>query len=215
MRQNFDLPLDFHGHNDYGLAVPNSIAALRSGAGRVHVTVNGIGERAGNTNLATAGGGRPRSLRPEQQRQRALARHAQRSGRRNQRHRSRPQRSGRRPHQRHPGLRRPRRRRQEGQALSEPPRSRPLRTQARIRSRQDRRNGFHRGQLQRAGNRDHARAAAHVARQGERTGRQQSHRHPGRHHSSSQRDLRTEGGWRKAGQLRVCAEKRRTAQRQP
>ena len=53
MRQNFDLPLDFHGHNDYGLAVPNSIAALRSGAGRVHVTVNGIGERAGNTNLAT------------------------------------------------------------------------------------------------------------------------------------------------------------------
>jgi (R)-citramalate synthase len=53
MRQNFDLPLDFHGHNDYGLAVPNTIAALRSGAGRAHVTVNGIGERAGNTNLAT------------------------------------------------------------------------------------------------------------------------------------------------------------------
>jgi (R)-citramalate synthase len=53
MRESFDLPLDFHGHNDYGLAVPNSIAALRSGAGRVHVTVNGIGERAGNTNLAT------------------------------------------------------------------------------------------------------------------------------------------------------------------
>jgi D-citramalate synthase len=53
MRENFDMPLDFHCHNDYGLAVPNSIAALRSGAGRVHVTVNGIGERAGNTNLAT------------------------------------------------------------------------------------------------------------------------------------------------------------------
>jgi D-citramalate synthase len=53
MRENFDLPLDFHCHNDYGLAVPNSIAALRCGAGRVHVTVNGIGERAGNTNLAT------------------------------------------------------------------------------------------------------------------------------------------------------------------
>lgn len=53
MRESFDLPLDFHGHNDYGLAVPNAIAALRSGAGRVHVTVNGIGERAGNTNLAT------------------------------------------------------------------------------------------------------------------------------------------------------------------
>jgi len=53
MRKNFDLPLDFHGHNDYGLAVANSIAALRAGAGRVHGTVNGIGERAGNTNLAT------------------------------------------------------------------------------------------------------------------------------------------------------------------
>ena len=53
MRESFDLALDFHGHNDYGLAVPNSIAALRSGAGRVHLTVNGIGERAGNTNLAT------------------------------------------------------------------------------------------------------------------------------------------------------------------
>ncbi len=53
MRESFDMPLDFHCHNDYGLAVPNSIAALRCGAGRVHVTVNGIGERAGNTNLAT------------------------------------------------------------------------------------------------------------------------------------------------------------------
>jgi D-citramalate synthase len=53
MRESFDMPLDFHGHNDYGLAVPNSIAALLAGASRVHVTVNGIGERAGNTNLAT------------------------------------------------------------------------------------------------------------------------------------------------------------------
>ena len=53
MRECVDLPLDFHGHNDYGLAVPNAIAALRSGAARVHVTVNGIGERAGNTSLAT------------------------------------------------------------------------------------------------------------------------------------------------------------------
>jgi D-citramalate synthase len=53
MRESFDMPLDFHCHNDYGLAVPNSIAALRCGAERVHVTVNGIGERAGNTSLAT------------------------------------------------------------------------------------------------------------------------------------------------------------------
>jgi (R)-citramalate synthase len=52
MCESFDFSFDFHGHNDYGLAVPNSIAALRAGAQRVHVTVNGIGERAGNTNLA-------------------------------------------------------------------------------------------------------------------------------------------------------------------
>jgi D-citramalate synthase len=44
---------DFHGHNDYGLAVTNSLAALRAGAQRVHVAMNGLGERAGNTNLAT------------------------------------------------------------------------------------------------------------------------------------------------------------------
>jgi len=53
MRERFDARFDFHGHNDYGLAVANSIAAIRSGAGRVHVTTNGLGERAGNTNLAT------------------------------------------------------------------------------------------------------------------------------------------------------------------
>ena len=53
MTGRFDIPFDFHGHNDYGLAVSNSIAAIRSGAGRVHVTTNGLGERAGNTTLAT------------------------------------------------------------------------------------------------------------------------------------------------------------------
>lgn len=53
MTERFDLRFDFHGHNDYGLAVSNSIAAIRSGATRVHVTTNGLGERAGNTTLAT------------------------------------------------------------------------------------------------------------------------------------------------------------------
>ena len=53
MTSRFALAFDFHGHNDYGLAVPNSLAALRAGAHRVHVTVNGLGERAGNTNFAT------------------------------------------------------------------------------------------------------------------------------------------------------------------
>ncbi len=42
---------DFHAHNDYGLAVANSLAAVFSGASGVHCTVNGLGERAGNTAL--------------------------------------------------------------------------------------------------------------------------------------------------------------------
>jgi (R)-citramalate synthase len=42
---------DFHGHNDYGLAVANSLAAVQAGAKGVHVTVNGLGERTGNAPL--------------------------------------------------------------------------------------------------------------------------------------------------------------------
>ncbi len=42
---------DFHGHNDYGLAVANSLAAIKAGCNGIHVTVNGLGERAGNTPL--------------------------------------------------------------------------------------------------------------------------------------------------------------------
>jgi 2-isopropylmalate synthase len=40
-----------HNHNDLGLAVANSIAAVQAGARQVEATVNGIGERAGNTSL--------------------------------------------------------------------------------------------------------------------------------------------------------------------
>ncbi|MBN1521311.1 MAG: 2-isopropylmalate synthase [Candidatus Aureabacteria bacterium] len=40
-----------HCHNDLGLAVANSLAAIRAGAGQVECTVNGIGERAGNASL--------------------------------------------------------------------------------------------------------------------------------------------------------------------
>lgn len=40
-----------HCHNDLGLAVANSLAAIQNGARQVEVTVNGIGERAGNTSL--------------------------------------------------------------------------------------------------------------------------------------------------------------------
>ena len=45
------LPFDFHGHNDYGLAVANTLAAVEAGIRCVHCTVNGMGERAGNTPL--------------------------------------------------------------------------------------------------------------------------------------------------------------------
>jgi len=44
-------PLSVHCHNDFGMATANTIAALRAGATTAHVTVNGIGERAGNTSL--------------------------------------------------------------------------------------------------------------------------------------------------------------------
>ena len=44
---------DFHAHNDYDLAVGNSLAAVKSGARGLHVTVNGLGERCGNAPLAS------------------------------------------------------------------------------------------------------------------------------------------------------------------
>ncbi|MDA8344722.1 MAG: hypothetical protein M0Z66_04480 [Thermaerobacter sp.] len=47
-----DVPVHFHGHNDFGLATAAAIAAARAGASYIHGTINGMGERAGNTNLA-------------------------------------------------------------------------------------------------------------------------------------------------------------------
>jgi D-citramalate synthase len=46
-----DIHFDFHGHNDYGLGVANSLQAILSGIGGIHVTVNSLGERAGNPSL--------------------------------------------------------------------------------------------------------------------------------------------------------------------
>ena len=46
-----EVTFSVHCHNDLGLAVANSLAAIRSGARQVECTVNGIGERAGNTSL--------------------------------------------------------------------------------------------------------------------------------------------------------------------
>jgi D-citramalate synthase len=48
-----ELHFDFHAHNDYGLAVANVYSAVRAGIKGVHVTVNGLGERAGNAPLSS------------------------------------------------------------------------------------------------------------------------------------------------------------------
>lgn len=47
------LHFDFHGHNDYDLGVANALEAVKAGARGLHLTINGMGERAGNTPLAS------------------------------------------------------------------------------------------------------------------------------------------------------------------
>jgi len=46
-----ELPFGFHAHNDIGMATANAVAAAHGGAKSVDVTVNGLGERAGNAAL--------------------------------------------------------------------------------------------------------------------------------------------------------------------
>lgn len=48
-----DIHFDFHAHNDYDLAVSNSLSAVLAGAAGLHVTVNGLGERCGNAPLSS------------------------------------------------------------------------------------------------------------------------------------------------------------------
>lgn len=45
------LPISMHCHDDFGLAVANSISGINAGAACAHVTINGLGERAGNASL--------------------------------------------------------------------------------------------------------------------------------------------------------------------
>ncbi len=47
-----DTEFEFHSHNDYGFATANSLEAIKAGISGIHVTVNGLGERAGNASLA-------------------------------------------------------------------------------------------------------------------------------------------------------------------
>jgi len=48
-----DLHFDFHAHNDYDLSIANVLEAVNAGVKGLHVTVNGMGERAGNAPLAS------------------------------------------------------------------------------------------------------------------------------------------------------------------
>jgi D-citramalate synthase len=51
MTTEIKAPISIHCHDDFGLATANTVAALSAGAAQAHVTVNGVGERAGNTPL--------------------------------------------------------------------------------------------------------------------------------------------------------------------
>jgi 2-isopropylmalate synthase len=51
LRTVIKVPISTHCHDDFGLAVANSLAAVEAGAAQVHVAINGLGERAGNASL--------------------------------------------------------------------------------------------------------------------------------------------------------------------
>ncbi len=54
IKNEVDVPLDVHTHNDMGLALANSLAGVDAGADQIHTTINGIGERSGIPSLAEA-----------------------------------------------------------------------------------------------------------------------------------------------------------------
>src|SRR5258705_4967342 len=47
-----DVPVQFHGHNDFGMATACAVAAVRGGATWIQGTINGMGERAGNADIS-------------------------------------------------------------------------------------------------------------------------------------------------------------------
>lgn len=51
LKNNQQVKIDWHGHNDLGLALSNSLTAIRAGVNRIHATGLGIGERSGNTSM--------------------------------------------------------------------------------------------------------------------------------------------------------------------
>ncbi|MBN1907523.1 MAG: homocitrate synthase [Deltaproteobacteria bacterium] len=48
IKASCDIEIEFHGHNDLGMASANALTAIEAGAGAISVTVNGLGERSGN-----------------------------------------------------------------------------------------------------------------------------------------------------------------------
>ena len=51
LKKDIKVPISIHCHDDFGLAVANSLAAVEAGAQQVHTAINGLGERAGNAAL--------------------------------------------------------------------------------------------------------------------------------------------------------------------
>lgn len=51
LSEDIDIPMATHCHDDFGVAVANTLSAIRAGAWEAHVTINGLGERAGNAAL--------------------------------------------------------------------------------------------------------------------------------------------------------------------
>jgi D-citramalate synthase len=51
LKKSIKVPVGVHCHNDFGMAVANTVAALGAGAEECHATINGLGERAGNAAL--------------------------------------------------------------------------------------------------------------------------------------------------------------------
>jgi methanogen homocitrate synthase len=51
IKKDVKIPICMHCHDDLGMALPNTLAGAEAGAKQLHTTVNGIGERSGNTSL--------------------------------------------------------------------------------------------------------------------------------------------------------------------
>jgi homocitrate synthase NifV len=51
IKDNIDIEIDFHGHNDFGMATANALSAYKAGSKYISCCINGLGERAGNAAL--------------------------------------------------------------------------------------------------------------------------------------------------------------------